>query len=390
MNSTPHNGAASGDDDHALVAERWLLASDDANRLFALPTALARAADQSPLLAWRLRNGLVQRLPLKALPEKLAEALASGASGVNLWADMEADALDSLVWRQVPVARQPQVAWQPWPAAAGGATAAAGDNSDGVADADGDLLQALARPDAWAEVAWRLNGCEQPPPLVVRPGADAQAQRADHAAAFSQWVDAQWQGLDAAAVADAKARDDVRVEPDLPLADQPMPEAVRSINGPVLEPALPVRVGARIGRVMGLRAAAAAGGASVSWTVLHTWEGVALKHRHGHAAAPTYLVTLQGDGAPDGPHAKLRVRVLLQKEVWLRRKGLQLWFVPEDDLPMQLKLREAWPEDGWLTSNTELPIEPADAMAPHPMAPHALADWLRACRLVLSAEAGGV
>lgn len=384
MNSNAHNGAATGGDDQALVAERWLLVSDDVSRLFALPTALARSADQSPLLAWRLRNGLVQRLPLKALPEKLAEALSSGASGVNLWADMEADALDSLVWRQVPVARQPQLAWQTWPAAAGGATAAAGGNSDGVTDADAALLHALARPDAWAEVAWRLNGCEQPPPLVVRREADAQAQRADHAAAFSQWVDAQWQGLDAAEVADAKTRDDVRLDPDLPLADQPMPEAVRSINRPVLEPALPVRVGAPTGRVMGLRAAAAAGGASDSWTVLHTWEGAAPKHRSGHAAAPTYRVTLQGDGAPDGPHAKLRVRVLLQTAVWSHRKSLQLWFVPESDLPMQLVLRDAWQEDGWLTSNTPLPIESAD-----PMAPSALVDWLRACPVWLSAESSG-
>lgn len=354
---------APSNDARPLVAERWLLASDDAQRLFALPAALDLAAAQSPLLAWRLQQDLVQRLPLKALPEKLADALASGASGVNIWADMDADALDALVWQQVPVERQPQVTWQAWPATTG--DGADGDAAVATFDADAGLLQALARPDAWAEVTWRLGGCEAPPAVVARrtdaAGADkaAAAAIAGHAAAFAKWAAAQWQGMDSDALVEARSRDDVRIGLELPMADQTQPEALPPPSLPVVELAQPVRAvpdRARPRTLQGAPAvtAAAAGGSQVDgWTTLVTREGHVVQSR-GRRRTPHYLLHLEEGGRENGSQGRLRLRVLLQPDRWDGSTDLQLWFVPDHDEPVLLRMRPPMLEGGWLVSRTPL------------------------------------
>jgi hypothetical protein len=377
MTPTLQDDATNGGQGQPLLAERWLLASDDDQHLFALPATLAQAATQSPLLAWRLQHGLVQRLPLKALPEKLTEALASGAAGVNLWAEMDADALDTLVWAHVPVDQQALLAWQAWPADAEDAPAAA------AGDRDAALLQALARPDAWAEVGWRLDGCASPPAVLARRDGDTSSQLESHAAAFSHWADAQWQGLDADTVAALKSRDALHADTDLPLDAQPMPDDRPPPRLLVLEPGVPVRQApARHGPALlqAKRARASAAGAGDSGAVLQVWENAPVR-RKGPPAAPVYQVRLRGNTAAGVAPRPLQVQVLLQPATWAGQEGLQLWFVPEDDQPLLLALRPPMRDGDWLTCTTPLPLSERSAAD--------LAAWLQGCGVELWAEVSG-
>jgi len=374
MTPTLQDDTTNGGQGQPLLAERWLLASDDEQHLFALPATLAQAAAQSPLLAWRLQHGLVQRLPLKALPEKLTDALASGAAGVNLWAEMDADALDSLVWAHVPVDQQALLAWQAWPADAQDAQAAA------AGDRDAALLQALARPDAWAEVGWRLDGCATPPAVLARRDGDTERQRQAHAAAFSDWADGQWQGLEADTVAALKSRDALPADADLPLDAQPVPGDLPPPRLLVLESGVPVRQAPAQRRptlLQGARASASPDGAGNSGAVLQVWENAPIR-RKGPPAAPIYQVRLRGDTAAGLAPRQLWVQVLLQPAVWAGREGLQLWFVPEDDQPLLLRLRPPMRDGDWLTCTTPLPLGGRTAAD--------LAAWLQGCGVELSAE----
>lgn len=343
-----------------LLAEHWLLASDDSQRLFSQGARLAQAAGSSALTAWRLEHKLVRRVPLAGLSAALAQALASGTAGVHLHADLPEAALDDLLLRSVPGAQEHRVMPVAWPA------------DDAAADAA--LLTELARPDGWVEVGWRLGGHQAVPPLLA--ALDQPASAASHQAAFAQWAQQALAGLDAEDLATLAEWEGLPDDALPPLVDQAdtAPPAAASLQ------LLAVAEGCVVAPVAGgPRVAQAAGRGGPGWRTRITWASP-LPAGGSAATLPSFQVLLQtDDDARQQP--RLRVRVLLMADHWQHRAGIQLWLYPQDDAPLQLALgdgADAGQVNGLLVFEVDVPLGHHTASG--------LLEALAASRLLLSAE----
>lgn len=352
---TPHRMVA------PLLAEHWLLASDNSKRLFEQRARLAQAGGSSALTAWRLKHDLVRLVPLAGLSAALTQALDSGTAGVHLHADLPVAALDELLLHSVPVAQEHRVMPVAWPA------------DDPAADTA--LLAELARPEGWVEVGWRLGGHQAVPPLLA--AIDRPESATTHEDAFAQWAQQTLTGLDSEALAMLAEREAL---PDdaLPLLhdqDNTAPPAAASLKLLEMEEGFVV-----VPMAGGPRVARAAGRGMPEWRTRITW---ASPLRPGVPAGTlrSLQVLLQSyDDAWQQPTA-LRVRVLLNAKAWQDRRGIQLWLYPQDDVPLQLALgdgAEAGQADGLLVCEASVPLG-VDSISN-------LVDALASSRVLLSAE----
>jgi len=156
---------------NTLSPERWLLAVDAPAQAQALQQALAAEASTPTFAGWRLQHGLVQFVAADALAAALRQALDDGCPAVHLHSTLADEVLDTALRAAELAAHEGRlVELQTW-----------------ATDPEALLphLQAeLARPDAWVEVAWRLNSGVSFPVLAVpgHPGSEA-----GYRAAFRAW-----------------------------------------------------------------------------------------------------------------------------------------------------------------------------------------------------------
>ena len=329
----------------ALVPEQWLLVSADNARLFAFKARLDSAG--SAITRWRLAQSRVSFVTPAALRAALAEAMDSGSACVHLHADLPEHDLDAFVSTTQARPDGYRLLHRPW-------------HGDGGGDADGDdaaLLADLARPDAWVELGWWLNGRGRVPPLRV-PGADDSTAE-QHRLAFEAWAAERLAGLDAddLAALDARYADDADDDIDT-LADQPYPDEAATaplhlplaVAGQVVAPPLPLK---------GLASAAGAE-AGADWRQQIVWSSPLPPHA-GRAGKPSYRLQLQArlNSLTRQPE-KLRLRLDLHPNDWQRCPGIQVWLVPERQAPMQWGMGDAGSariENGMLVLIEELRLQ---------------------------------
>ena len=247
---------------HTLQPERWLLAVSDLAQAQAIQQALASQADAQGLSGWRLRHGLVHFVGEDKLPDALREALDEGCPAVHLHTTLAEDALAGALLAARLAAQENRLV----------------DLSHWDADAAELLpcLQAeLARPDAWVEVAWRLNNGASFPALAVpgQPGSQASYREAfklwraerlrlgdSGASPFEDEDDVPYtEPIDEAHESLADIEDDAGLfEP----GDRPMFGYGQAV--PVVPPGRPATGGMMH---------ASPGGADVRWLDVTTWQG---------------------------------------------------------------------------------------------------------------------
>ena len=362
----------------ALLPEQWLLVTANTARLFAFKARLA-AAD-SAITQWRLAHSRVSFVMPAAMPTALAKAMASGSACVHLHADLPEDALYADVRTTLAGPDGHRLLHRVWRADGEGER----HDGDGGSD-DSTLLADLARPDAWVELGWWLNGRKRVPPLRV-PGADDSATE-QHRLAFEAWAADRLASLDADELAalDARYADDADDDTDA-LADQPEPDwaATASLLLPL---AVPGHMMKPAQRLKGMASAAGLGtgpAAAGDWQQQVVWSS-ALPPGARRAGMPLYRVQLQTrlnmwSRQPED----LRLRLELNPDHWARRAGVQVWLVPERQAPVQLGMGDAGAADlvnhsGMLVLTAPLPL-PAGTTA------QALLAALQGSSVMVSAE----
>lgn len=156
---------------NTLHPECWLLTCADASQAQALDAELRGRGAPSAFAAWRLQHGLVRSVACDDLAAAVRQALDDGAPVVHVHAQLPAQQLaDALAPAALAGGEERLVHRRRWQ------------------DADRDLWPVLDaeldRPDAWVEVAWRLdNGTRSPVLMAGGDAASAQAYRE----AFGAW-----------------------------------------------------------------------------------------------------------------------------------------------------------------------------------------------------------
>lgn len=292
-----------------LQPECWLLADMPDGWPVVLQQALEATCQASPLAAWRYRYGLVRLVSDMSLPAALRAALNGGSPAVHVHSGLSKSGLQAQMLQAGVQSREHHRleahAWTSRP--------------DGLDALVTTLRAELTRPDAWAEVAWRMTeGASFPVLRVEADPARADDSAREYRTAFKAWRkerllqgdsgsspfaedDPLEEYEDEAAVAMDGDDDD---EDDFPADDQRHATVADHLPpgffGTV--PDVPVRL------PEGLRADGATGD-SATWYDLLTWKGSARSADGSTGCAYTLRLQGQGLSANQEPWSGLRIAI---------------------------------------------------------------------------------
>lgn len=277
-----------------LQPKRWLVASADRALIQQVRDALSKVEPEvAPLAAWRLKFGLLKLIETNALEREMRECLRDPGTGLRVHADIEPVLFDRLIESAVESGEDFRVGFNRLSAAS-------------VID----LLDELAKPDAWVMLAWVMSGRQRVPRLPCEPPCDDE-----HAQAFRAWADAYERALGPDGLA---ALHEAIVPDEVPPGDQEAATGAdwRALELPVFEEGQWVRP-----EEAPQLLAAESDDATAWWVPRITWHGPTL----GSSQKPSFQVRLLTRVSGGGHWTELKLELSQPairssqglKEVWL-------------------------------------------------------------------------